>query len=129
MDKRETKGEIEARVSEAMVKFEKEHMGRGPDEVKSFIIEDMIFVRLKGVLTPAERQLANDLEGVQLVKQMRTHLIEQSRDVLEKIICGLVNASVTSLHTDISTRTGERIITFGLDRNIEEKFRKGKITP
>ena len=53
-----TKGQVEAEISEAIIKFEKDYMGRGPDETKTYIIGDMVLVRLRGVLTPAEKQLA-----------------------------------------------------------------------
>ena len=74
-----TKGEIEAEISDAIVKFEVEHMGRGPKEVQSFIIDDMVLVRLKGVLTQAEQQLAKSADGVDLIKRMRTTLIRKDR--------------------------------------------------
>ncbi len=69
-----TKGQIEAEISEAIIKFEKEYMGRGPDETKTYIIDDMVLVRLKGVLTPAEKQLAKadeNTKGRTLIKQVR----------------------------------------------------------
>jgi len=62
-----TKGQMEAKISEALIKFEKEIMGRGPRETVSHIIKDAIFVRLKGVLTPAEEQLAKTSEGAKLI--------------------------------------------------------------
>ncbi|HUU16117.1 MAG TPA: Na-translocating system protein MpsC family protein [Sedimentisphaerales bacterium] len=33
-----SKGQIEAEISEAIVKFEKEYMGHGPDETKTYVI-------------------------------------------------------------------------------------------
>jgi len=119
-----TKGQIEAEVSEAMVKFEKEHMGRGPDESKTYIIDDMILVRLKGVLTPAERKLATNQEGIQLIKQMRARLLENSRKLLTDLVNEITGVEVMSMHTDISTKTGERIIVFNLKKNIEKKLKK-----
>ena len=119
-----TKGQVEAKISEAMTKFEIAHMGRGPCEVKTYIIEDMVIVRLKGVMTPAERQLSESPEGIQLVKQIKTRLLEGSRKILENIIRRLVDANISSLYTDISTKTGERFIIFCLDKNLERKFRK-----
>ena len=56
MDK--TKGQIEAEITEAVIRFEKEYMGRGPEEAKTYIVDDMVLVRLKGVLSRAEHQLA-----------------------------------------------------------------------
>ena len=119
-----TKGQLEADISVQIIQFEKEHLGRGPKEVKTFIIQDMILVRLKGILSPAEEKLATEADGTQLVKQIRRRLIESSRKVLENIIMELSNAKVKTLHTDISTRTGERVIIFVMDRNIEKNFKQ-----
>jgi uncharacterized protein YbcI len=112
-----TRGQLEAEISEAVIKFEKEYMGRGPDETKSYIIDDMILVRLKGVLTPAEKQLAKTCDyadGKALVKRVRIQLLENGRTLLEKLILDITGQEVTSLHTDISTVTGERVIIFVL---------------
>ena len=113
-----TKGQVEAEISEAIIKFEKEFMGRGPLETKSYIIDEMILVRLKGVLTQAEHQLAktNDKShGVDLIKQVRIALLEKGRPLLEAVIESITGQKVKSLHTDISTQTGERIIIFTLN--------------
>ena len=118
-----TKGQLEADISALLTKFEKEHLGRGPKEVRTFIIQDMILVRLQGILSPAEEKLAKENDGIQLVKQIRRRLIESSRKVIENIIVEKTNAKVRTLHTDISTHTGERVIIFVMDRNIEEDFR------
>lgn len=119
---KKTKGQIEAQISETIIKFEKEYMGRGPIETKTYIIKDMVFVRLKGVLTPAEEQLAKTFEGAGLIKRIRVQLLEGAKILLEKIIIELTGCQVKSLHTDISTKTGERIIVFTLEQNLEDKF-------
>ncbi len=77
-----TKGQLEAEISEAIIKFEIEYLGRGPLETKSYIIDDLILVRLKGVLTQAENQLARtdvDPNGRNLIKQVRIELLERGR--------------------------------------------------
>jgi uncharacterized protein YbcI len=112
-----TRGQIEAEISEAIVKFEREYMGRGPQEVCTYLLDDIIMVRLHGVLTPAERQLArSDTEGRgrALIKQVRMELLEKARPLLDTIIRDITGQSTRSLHTDISTLTGERIIVFSL---------------
>ena len=119
-----TKGQVEADISKAITLFEKEYLGRGPKKVRSFIIEDMILIRLLGVLTPAEEKLSEEIEGAQLIKQFRRRLIESSRKVLEKIIDSNTNVKVKSLHTDVSSHTGERIFVFTLDRNLEKELIK-----
>jgi len=116
--KDKTRGEAEAEISEAIVKFEREYMGRGPEESKTFILSDVVFVRLQGVLTPAEKQLAKaeDVKtGRKLIKEVRQELIEKARMLLEKIIYDILGFKVKSLHTDISTKTGERVIIFTLE--------------
>lgn len=113
-----TKGQIEAEISEAIIKFEKEYMGRGPDETKTYIFDDIIFIRLQGVLTPAEKQLAkvvDNAQGRDLIKQVRIQLLEKARMLLNAIIRDITGHNITSLHTDISTVTGERMIIFTLD--------------
>jgi uncharacterized protein YbcI len=124
----QTKGQIEAQISEAIIKFEKEYMGRGPVETKTYIIEDIVLVRLKGVITRAEHHLATSGDagrGRELIKQTRMELIEKARPLLESVIESIVGHAVVSLHTDISTRTGERIIIFTLEKEPElEDVRK-----
>ncbi len=116
-----TKGQLEADISEALIKFEKEYMGRGPEQTKTYIIGDMVVVRLQRVLTPAEQQLvgaADELTGRTLIKRVRTELLEKARPLLERIIMDLTGTGVRSLHTDISTVTGERVIIFTLENPV-----------
>lgn len=113
-----TKGQYESEISEAVIKFEKEFMGRGPLETKTYIIDDIVLVRLKNVLTPAELKLANAesrLDGRELIKRVRIALLEQGRPLLEAVVEKILNVKVKSLHTDISTVTGERVILFSLE--------------
>ena len=113
-----SKGQVEAEISEAIIKFEKEYMGRGPLETKSYLVDDMVLVRLKGVLTQAEHQLVSKGaggKGRDLVKQVRIELLEQGRPLLESEIERITKREVRCLHTDISTSTGERVILFSLD--------------
>ena len=112
-----TKGQLEAEICEAVIKFEKEFMGRGPLETKAYIIDDIVLVRLKNVLTQAELKLAEVREskdGRELVKRIRITLLEQGRPLLEAALEKIIGIKVKSLHTDISTVTGERVIIFSM---------------
>ncbi|HKL25452.1 MAG TPA: DUF2294 domain-containing protein [Desulfuromonadales bacterium] len=114
----QTKGQLEAEISDAIIRFEKEYMGRGPLETKTYIIDDLVIVRLKGVLTRAECQLAESGEastGRELIKRMRHALLEKGRPMLDAIVKNVVGIPVKSLHTDLSTVTGERLIVFSLE--------------
>jgi uncharacterized protein YbcI len=117
-----TKGQLEAKISEAIIRFEKEYMGRGPLETRTYIIEDLVLVRIKGVLTRAEQQLALSkevMQGRQLIKQVRRELIESGKALLHAAISEITGKQVISIHTDISTKTGERVIIFSLDEKFE----------
>ncbi len=115
-----TKGEIEAEISRAFVQFEIDYMGRGPKEARTHIIEDMLVVRLKGVLTPAEEQLTKTADGGELVKKMRAILIDKARPLLYQVVGDISGAKILDLHTDISTASGERVFVFTLESNLEK---------
>lgn len=115
-----TKGEIEAEISRAIVQFEIDYMGRGPKETRAYIIEDMVVVRLKGVLTPAEEQLTKSIDGKELVKKMRATLIDKARPLLYQVVGEITGIKILDLHTDISTESGERVFVFTLESNLEK---------
>lgn len=122
-----TKGEVEAAICLAIARFQQEHMGRGPSDIQAYLVGEMILVRLKGVLTVAEQQLVSALpsdKGRDLIKQVRTHLIETARPVMEPMIETIVAVGIESLHHDISTRIGEEVIVFTLKE--APKFRAPK---
>ena len=110
--------DLEAEISQAVIRFKRDYMGRGPQEVRTYLIDDLAVVRLRGVLTPAEQRLAQMEDahrGRDLIKQLRTELIEHGRDLLQKSVELILQTPVISLHTDISTRTGESILLFTMD--------------
>ena len=112
-----TQGEIEAAICEGISSFEQNYMGRGPKEIHAHLIDDLLVVRLQGVLTAAEQQLVKSLpadKGRDLLKQVRTHLIEMARPVLEKMVHEVAGVNALTMHHDISTVTGEEVILFAL---------------
>ncbi|HEX7768237.1 MAG TPA: DUF2294 domain-containing protein [Nitrospira sp.] len=114
-----TKGEIESAIRNAIIKFEQEFMGRGPEDVRAYIVRDLVVVRLKGVLTPAERQLAKSAEGVDMVKRIRQTLIAQGREKLFEQVNDITGAKALGLFTDINAQIGEKILVFTVDRDLE----------
>jgi len=115
-----TRGELEAAISRAFMQLEKEYTGRGPTETRTFLIEDILLVRLKGVMTPAEIKLtAADSRGASLIKQTRMELTNIKRPQLETLIRDLLGVQLRSVYTDICTQTGERVVVMSLDRHPE----------
>jgi uncharacterized protein YbcI len=112
-----TQGEIEAAICEFTSRFEQEYMGRGPKDIHTHLISDLLVVRLHGVLTAAEQHLAKSLssaKGRDLLKQVRTQLIETARPMMEAMVQDVTGVRVLSLHHDVSTVTGEEIVLFTL---------------
>jgi len=116
------KGQIEAAITSAVTQFEREMLGRGPKEARTFLIHDLVVVRLKGILSPGEQQVAREPGGIDLIKQMRTRLVESFAADLSHIVETHTGAGVISMHTDISTRNGERVFVFALDTDLESRF-------
>jgi uncharacterized protein YbcI len=112
-----TKGEIEAAVCGGVSRFHHEFMGRGLKDIRAHLIGDVVLVRLCGALTNGEQHLVQTLpveKGRDLLKQIRTQLIETARPLLEAMIQEATGATVVSLHHDISTATGEEVVIFTL---------------
>ncbi|GMR11497.1 MAG: DUF2294 domain-containing protein [Anaerolineae bacterium] len=122
MSKRKPRGEYEDAFTKAIIKFEKEELGRGPKEARSYFLGDMILIRLRGILTPAESMLAKEREGRALVKETRRQLLESSKPNIEQIVHEVLGLELVSLYTDMSTETAERVIALVVDGNLDELF-------
>ena len=112
-----SQGEIEAAICAGITRFEQDYMGRGPKDISAHLIDDLLVVRLKGVLTAAEQHLVKSLSGEKgrdLLKQVRTHLIETARPLMEAMVQEVTGINVVSLHHDISTTSGEEVVIFTL---------------
>ena len=84
-----TLGELEAAICEGVSRFEQDYMGRGPKDIYTHLLGDILVVRLQGVLTAAEQHLVKSLPGEKgrdLLKQVRTHLVETARPVLGAMV-------------------------------------------
>jgi uncharacterized protein YbcI len=122
-----SQGEIEAGICEGITRFEQEYMGRGPKDIRAHLIDDLLVVRLQGVLTAAEQHLVKTLpaeKGRDLLKQVRTHLLETARPLLEAMVREVTGMRAVSLHHDISTITGEEVLLFTLAE--PPSFREGR---
>lgn len=112
-----TRGEIEANVCDGISRIEQDFMGHGPRDIRAYLMDDLLVVRLNGVLTVAERQLVASVPvegGRDLLKQVRTHLVETARPLMEALVYEVTGIHVVSLHHDISTLTGEEVMLFRL---------------
>lgn len=120
-----SKGSIEAEISKAITQWEKEFLGRGSLSAKTDILRDMIIVSLLCVLTPAEFLVSESKEGLLSLKNFRADLVESGVEELKAIILKITGEETNSFYSDISTRTGERIMVFKLANDYEKKIMKG----
>ncbi len=112
-----SQGEIQAAICDRIASFEQDCFGRGPKSIHAHLIGDLLVVRLCDVLTSAEKRLVKSIpaeNGRNLLKQVRTQLVETSRPILEAMIQEITGATILSLHHDISTVTGEEVMLFTL---------------
>ena len=111
-----SQGEMEAEFTKRIVKFEKDYLGRGPVEARTYLLDDMVVVRLRGVLTPAEEKLVETKEGRILVKDTRRQLFDTSRSIMESFTMEVFGKRLLGLFSDVSLDTGERVIVLTLNR-------------
>ena len=122
-----TQGEIEAEICEGISRHRAGLHGRSPESIRTHLIGDLLIVRLQGVLTAAEQQLVKVLpaeKGRDLLKQVRTQLVETARPLLEAMVEETTGSKVLALHHDISTVTGEEVVLFTLSES--PLFRQAK---
>ncbi len=127
-----SQGEIEAAICKGINRFEQDYMGRGPKHIHTYLIDDILLVRLQGVLTAAEQHLAQSLpaeKGRDLLKQVRTQLVETARPVLEAVVLEATGVDVISLHHDISVTSGEEVMVFSLTKSPETREVRKKSQP
>ena len=119
---RRTRGESEDAFTKAVIKFEREHLGRGPKEARTYFIDDMILIRLSGLMSSAETMLARDQKGQDIIKSTRRQLMEVSQPLIKQIVRDVLGLDMISMHTDMSTKTGERVIVLIVNGNLDDFF-------
>lgn len=109
-----TRGQVESDLATALTQFEREHMGRGPRSARAYLVGDLAVIRLSGILSAAEQALSLEPGGVDLIKQVRSRMIEAAEASLFGMVARATGTEVVSMHTDLSTRSGERVFVFVL---------------
>ena len=78
-------GDMLARLSDEMVRAKKQFFGKGPEQAKSYMLDDMLFVVMRGGLTRAEETMLR-FGRETMVRQFR-QLFE---DEMTELLTGLV---------------------------------------
>ncbi len=117
-----TKGTLEAEIASAVTRFHREQQGRGPGEVRAFVVGDMILVRCTSIFTPVEAKLCASDEGRKLIKSARQELRSINHEEIEEIIAALVECAVLRSHCDLSVEAAEQVEVYVLSQNVEKQF-------
>lgn len=123
MNQFRTKGELEAALGNAVLKFEREYFGRGPKEISTYIVKDLVLIRQRGILTPAEERVRNNPESVDLIQRLRETLLKNNQEILRIAFQNLTQAEVITLYTDLSVEHSEKFMVFTFDRDLEAAFK------
>lgn len=117
-----TRGQLEDALSKSILQFEKDYIGRGPQSIRTHIVDDLVVVRLRDALTVAEQKLIESPDGADLVKQMRQKLLEESRLLLTQIVHQVTGTKVVSMVSSVDIERAERILLFTLDENLARQL-------
>ena len=116
-----TKGALEAEIASAITRFHREQQGRGPGEVRAFLVGDMILVRCTQIFTPIEAHLSASDEGRKLIKSARRELRSINHDEIEGVIGELVSCAVARSYCDLNVEAAEQIEVYMLEQNLEKQ--------
>lgn len=117
-----SKQEIEAAVGKAISNFLKEHMAEHVEALAVQLVEDTLIVRLKDVLTPAEKCLIKDGEGIRLIAELKEKLMEGSKVNLKTMIENLSDVEIVDIHTSFNIEASELVIVFALAKDLGKSF-------
>jgi uncharacterized protein YbcI len=115
----QTRGELVAAISSAMVRAKKEFYGRGPTKAKTFINENYVFCVLEGGLTKNEETLLKADEE-DLVRRYRLRFQEVTADELTRAVEEITQREVVSYHSQIVFSPVRIFEIFVLDRTLSE---------
>src|SRR3954470_5976023 len=78
-------GDVLARLSDEMVRAKKQFFGKGPEQAKSYMLDDMLFIVMRGGLTAAEETM---------LRHGRPNMVRQFRQLFENDMTDLLTSLV-----------------------------------
>lgn len=117
-----TKGQVQDAITKQANTLYKDLLGTGPKNLKTYIVEDMVIVRINGKLLPFEQRLLENKGGIEMVKDIRKALHEATTKNFSEGIEKITGKKVISSHSDVSTKSGEIIKVFILNENFEKEL-------
>lgn len=112
--------QLEQQFANLVRAYRKQHIGKGPEQVKVTFKDCWAIVHMKGSLSPVEKFIAETEEGHMMIWQARTQMI---KDLYKKVrpidLEDLVGATFVTLFADINVEEDEAISIFVFDKPID----------
>ncbi|SFJ25210.1 DUF2294 domain-containing protein [Planctomicrobium piriforme] len=99
-------------VAQAISKFQRERTGHAPVSVTVVLSEGMLVVTMNGVLSPAEKMMAQTPEGAAQVREFHRQLFQNSVADLRVEIQRITGVDVHECAAEVETKTGAVIHVF-----------------
>jgi uncharacterized protein YbcI len=93
-------GDVLARLSDDMVRAKKQFFGKGPEQAKSYMLDDMLFVVMRGGLTTAEQTMLR-FGRQNMVRQFRQLFENEMTEVLTGLVEEATGRTVVNYQSQI----------------------------
>jgi uncharacterized protein YbcI len=78
-------GDVRTAISDGLVALLKEYYGRGPEQAKTYVNDDLVVCLLRGGFTPVEQTLSQGGYGDEVIRQ-RMAFQEVMRERFEQVV-------------------------------------------
>ena len=93
-------GDMLARLSDEMVRAKKQFFGRGPEQAKSYMLDDVLFVVMRGGLTRAEQTMLR-FGQPDMVREFRQLFENEMTEVLTGLVEQTTGRTVVNYQSQI----------------------------
>lgn len=100
------------------MRLHREFYGRGPLNFKLYVVDDIIVIKYKGVLSESEKQIAETSDGAEMIKNIRRRGFDINLDKLKFEVENFLNTKILNVFTDILPKDDEKVTVFTFTENL-----------
>jgi uncharacterized protein YbcI len=108
----QSNSEMAQQVALAACEFEQQRTGHSPKSVTAVLSDDTLVITLRGMLSPAEMDLAKGPAGAAQVQEFHRQLFMSSYDSLRREIEKIAGVEVREATSEVATETGTVVQVF-----------------
>ena len=110
------------KVAEIVNQFFKSEFSIIPGDIRVILEKDILIIRLVGIFSQSERELAMTRQGYELINKMYEALFDRTVPILEKMLKRVVKEGIKSSSMEINLKDTECFCIFTFSENIEGKL-------